>query len=98
MSVSPVSVSEDESAEFQVSQHNSVAMAVLHSVQHLSKQEPRLLLAQALPAADVSVHVAMVTRQEDIHAVLAHHDVQQATDVVVVTEPSVSSQPLLVTA
>ena len=71
-------------------------MAVCHGVQHLSKQKPRLLLAQTLPAAHVSVHVAMMTGQEDIHTVLADHHVQQATDVIMVTKPGVGSQPFLV--
>lgn len=94
---SPVFVGEDEPAEFQVSQDDSMAMAVRHGIQHLSKQMPRLLLAKTLPASHIRVHVAVVTGQEDIHTVLANHHVQQAADVVMVTDPGVGSQPLLVT-
>lgn len=74
-----------------------MAMAMCHGIQHLSEQKPRLLLVQTLTGAHISVHVAMVTRQEDVHAVLADHHVQQAADVVMVTKPGVGSQPLLVT-
>lgn len=73
-----------------------MAMAVHHSIQHLSEQKPRLLLTQTLPVAHVCVHVAMVIGQKDIHTVLANHHVLQATDVVVVTNPGIGSQVLLV--
>lgn len=96
--ISPVFISEDEPAELQVSHDDSMSVTVLHGVQHLSEQMPRLLLAHALPASHVRVHVAVVTGQEDVHAVLANHHVQQAADVAVVTDPGVSSQTLLVTA
>lgn len=72
-------------------------MTVRHGAQDLSEQMPRLLLAQTLPASHVRVHVAVVPRQEDVHAVLANHHVQQAADVVVVTNPVVGSQTLQVT-
>lgn len=91
-------VREDEPAELQVSQDDSVSMTVSHSVQHLSEQMPRLLLAETLPAPHIRVHVTVVTGQEDVHAVLANHHVQQAADVAMVTNPHVGSQPLLVTA
>lgn len=95
--ISPVLVSEDKPAELQVSQNDSVLVTVCYGVQHLSEQVPRLILAQTLPAAHICMHVAMVTGQEDIHAVHANHHVQQATDVAVVTDAAVGSQPLLVT-
>lgn len=95
--ISPVLVREDEPAELQVSQNDSVLVTVCYGVQHLSEQVPRLVLAQTLPAAHICVHVAMVTRQEDVHAVPANHHVQQAADVAVVTDAAVGSQPLLVT-
>lgn len=72
-------------------------VTVRHGVQHLSEQVPRLVLAQALSIAHVCVHVAVVTGQEDIHAVPANHHVQQAADVAVVTDAAVGSQSLLVT-
>lgn len=59
--VSPVSVSEDEPAELQVSQDDSLAVTVCHGVQHLGEQKPRLLLAQTLLAAHIRMHVSMVT-------------------------------------
>lgn len=88
---SPVSVSEDEPAKLQVSEDDSVLMTVRHGVQHLGEKKPRLLLIQTLPAAHVRVHVAVVTRQEDVHTVLANHHIQQAADVVMVTDPIVGS-------
>lgn len=88
---SSVSVDEDKSTELQVSQDDSVAMTVRHGVQHLSKQKPRLLFAQALPVAHVRMHVTIVTRQEGMHTVLANHHVQQTTDVVVMTNSGIGS-------
>ncbi|TNN45137.1 hypothetical protein EYF80_044676 [Liparis tanakae] len=84
-----------EAPQLEVPQHGPVAVAVPHGAQHLGEQKPRLLLAEALPAAHVRVHVAVVTGQEDVHAVPANHHVQQAADVVVVTDASVGGQPLL---
>lgn len=72
-------------------------VTVLHSSQHLSKQMPCLFFTQALPASQVRVHVAVVSRQKDVRTVLADHHVLQATDVGMVTNLGVGSQPLLVT-
>lgn len=90
-------VGEDEPAELQVSQDDSLLMTVRHGVQHLSEQKLRLLLAETLPASHVRVHVAVVTGQEDVHPVLANHHVLQAADVVVVTDADIGSQAVLVT-
>lgn len=71
-------------------------MAVRDGIQHLGEQKPRLLLVQALPAPHVRVHVAMVTRQEYIHLVLADYNILQTTDVGVFADPLVGRQPFLV--
>lgn len=97
LSVLPVSVGEDKPTELQISQHDSMLMTVPHSIQHLSEQVPRLLLTQTLPASDICMHVTMMARQEDVHSVLANHHVQQSADVLMVTNPSIGNQTLLVT-
>lgn len=72
-------------------------MTVHHGVQHLSEQMSCFLLAETLPAPQVCVHVTMVTGQEDVHAALLDHHVQQGADVVMATDPGIGSQTLLVT-
>lgn len=96
--ISPVLVGEDEPAQLEVSQDHAVLVAVRHRGQHLGEQAARLLLAQALPAAQVRVHVAVVTLQEDVDAVGADHHVPQAAEIGVLADAGVGGQPLLVAA
>lgn len=73
-----------------------MVMTVHDSIQHLGEQKPRLLLVKAFPVAHIRVHVTMVTRQEDIHLVLANYNVLQSADVFMFTNPIIGRQPLLV--
>lgn len=96
-SVSPECISEDKPAELHVSQNDSMLVTVGHSTQHLSEETPRLVFTQLFPASHVHVHVTVVGRQEGIHPILTDHRVQEAADVVMVTDSVIGSQTFLVT-
>lgn len=63
----PGRVFEDKFAEFEISEHDSLAVAVIHDRDNLAEKFCRFRLFETPSGAHVAVQVTMVTREEGVN-------------------------------
>lgn len=95
---SPVLVLEDKLSQFEVTEDQSVVVAVRHGRGYLMEQSGGLLLPQLLAGADERVHVAIAPLEEHVGSRLPEQDLQDVVDVPMRAQAKVGRQRLLVAA
>lgn len=95
---SPVLVFEDELPQFEVTEYQSVVVAMCHSRGYLIEEPGSFVLSQLLAGADKRVHVAIASLKEHVRSRLPEQDFQDLVDVLVLAQGKVGRQRLLVSA
>lgn len=95
---SPVLILEDKLPQFEVTEDQSVVVAMCHSRGYLIEQSGSFVLPQLLAGADERVHVAIASLEEHIGSSLPEQDLQDLVNVLVLAQSKVGRQRLLVSA
>lgn len=95
---SPVLAPEDELPQLEVSEHQSVVVAMRHSRGYLIEESGSFVLPQLLAGADKRVHVPIAPLEEHVRSSVPEQDFQDLVDVLVLAQGEVGRQGLLVAA
>lgn len=89
---SPVFVFEDKLPKFQVTEDQSVIVAMCHSRCYLIEEPGGFVLPQLLAGADKRVHVAIASLEEHVRPSLAEQNLQDLVNVLVLAQGKIGRQ------
>lgn len=95
---SPVLILEDKLPQFEVTENQSVVVAMCHSRGYLIEEPGSFVLSQLLAGTDKRVHVAIASLEEHIGPRLPKQNLQDLVNVLVLAKGEVGRQWLLVSA
>lgn len=89
---SPVLILEDKLPQFEVTEDQSVVVAMCHSRGYLIEESGSLVLPQLLAGADKRVHVSIASLKEHISSSLPEQDLQDLINMLVLAQGKVGRQ------
>lgn len=89
---SPVLILEDKLPQFEVTEDQSVVVAMCHSRGYLIEESGSFVLPQLLAGADERVHVAIASLKEHIGSSLPEQDLQDLVNMLVLAQGKVGRQ------
>lgn len=95
---SPVLILEDKLPQFEVTEDQSVVVAMCHSWGYLIEESGSFVLPQLLAGADERVHVSIASLKEHIGSSFPKQDLQDLVNMLVLAQGKVGRQWLLVPA
>lgn len=95
---SPVFVLEDKLPQFQVTEDQSVVVAMCHSRGYLIEESGSFFLPQLLACADKRVHVAIASLEEHVRPGFPEQYLQDLVNMLMLAQGEVGCQGLLVSA
>lgn len=89
---SPVLILEDKLPQFEVTEDQSVVVAMCHGRGYLIEEPGSLVLPQLLAGADERVHVSIAPLKEHVGSSLPEQDLQDLVNVLVLAQGEVGRQ------
>lgn len=89
---SPVFAPKDELPQLEVTEHQSVVVAMSHSRGYLIEESGSFVLPQLLAGADERVHVSIAPLEEHVCSSVPEQDLQDLVNVLVLAQGKVGRQ------